>query len=340
MTTLLCESHRIAPPPFVALHQGLTLAADHQVVLLSVQKRPRRFRSQLASPPPQQKPRAMSFSIQIGNRFLIWGVTAAAVLPRHPHDRGCIVGGGHLTSNFRKMLLVIVGLNFIRLFLSENQHSSNVYAIGSDLLGVVEVSALTFLCFLLPYVLQQGLSEYFNIRPGEDLKLPLLGTAVLSFAGVVLSRTAHPNFWALKKLANILSGPVVIRTLRSYNTFTTRQSHGRGFVIAQTVMVNEYSHIIVQLLCAVAYAFNRNNPVDQDSSLDTLMRAIRGVAMPSDWMRILVHAIFLNHLDELFVTTPSGAFQEADELDPEARQHGPHVPLVTGEQLVPRRSRR
>jgi hypothetical protein len=117
-----------------------------------------------------------------------------------------------------------------RLALSANKEFSEASGIGSDILGVVEVIGLTFLCFLTPYVLQRGLASYFRITPGQDLKLPLYPATLLSFLGVFLSRMVHPNFWALKKIANMVLGPRMIQTLRSYNSFTTRESHGRGFI--------------------------------------------------------------------------------------------------------------
>ena len=117
---------------------------------------------------------------------------------------------------------------------------------------------MTFLCLLTPYVLQVGLSQFFNIILGKDLKAPVFFAALLSFLGVSLSRILHPNFWALKKLANAVTGPPVIRTLRSYNSFTTSQSHGRGLVFAQTVTVIEYWHLISQLCCTAAYALDRH----------------------------------------------------------------------------------
>lgn len=121
---------------------------------------------------------------QIEHRFFILGVVAAAVIPRQPSDHsGYWSVGGRLSHNFRKLLLAIAGVNMCRLFLSDDvprEHSGN-YQLGSDILGVVEVTGLTFLCFLTPYVLQCGLSDFFNIRPGESLKFPLYLAVLLSF---------------------------------------------------------------------------------------------------------------------------------------------------------------
>jgi hypothetical protein len=59
--------------------------------------------------------------------------------------------GGWLSHNFRKLLLAIAAANMCWLFLPR-EYSGN-YQLGSDLLGIVEVTGLTFLCFLTPYVL-------------------------------------------------------------------------------------------------------------------------------------------------------------------------------------------
>mmetsp|Transcript_41920 Transcript_41920/g.76644 ORF Transcript_41920/g.76644 Transcript_41920/m.76644 type:complete len:284 (+) Transcript_41920:64-915(+) len=258
---------------------------------------------------------------QLNHRFLVLGVLAAAVIPRQPSDHagwGWGIIGGRLSHNFRKLLLAIVAVNFCRLFLSDDpsREESGTYQLGSDLLGVVEVTGLTFLCFLTPYVLQQGLSQFFHIIPGKSLKFPLYLAALLSFLGVFLSRAVHPNFWALKKLANAVSGPPVIRTLRSYNSFTTAQSHGRGFVFAQTVAVIEYWHLILQLCCAAAYAFNRDtNGTDEETLLDRTMKAARSIAFAADWTRVLVHAMFLNQLDEMYHTSNFNDDADVDDND-------------------------
>lgn len=240
---------------------------------------------------------------QLNHRFFVLGVLAAAIIPRHEitnqqHDNKCWlstrIGGGMLSHNFRKLLLVIAMVNLCRLLSSGRSHQ-----LVSDVLGILEVTLLTFLCFLTPYVLQVGLSQFFNIVPGRDLKAPLCASALLSFFGVALSRRVHPNFWALKKLANAASGPPVIRTLKSYNTFTTSQSHGRGLVLAQTLSVIEYWHLFLQLACAAAYAFNRHETAAEETMLDRTMAAARSIAFAADWTRVLFHATFLNQLEEM-----------------------------------------
>jgi hypothetical protein len=65
-------------------------------------------------------------------------------------DAGASIGG-RLSHNFRKLLLGIAAVNICWLFLPR-EYSGN-YQLGSDLLGIAEVTGLIFLCFLTPYVL-------------------------------------------------------------------------------------------------------------------------------------------------------------------------------------------
>ena len=96
---------------------------------------------------------------EINHRFFVLGVLAAAIIPRHvitnqQHDNKCWlntrIGGGMLSHNFRKLLLVIAMVNLFRLFLSNDlppeDSSSKRSQLGSDVLGILEVTLLTFLC--------------------------------------------------------------------------------------------------------------------------------------------------------------------------------------------------
>lgn len=140
----------------------------------------------------------------IAQRFLIIGVTAAAVRTRIQFDRPCTIGGD-LSRNFRKLLLGIVAVNFLRLVLPGSRTWKDSSGLFVDLLGVVEVTGLTFLCFLTPYILETRLRNYISVpRPGGNFYRPLLGAVFLSCLGVVLSRSVHPNLWCLKKLANAM----------------------------------------------------------------------------------------------------------------------------------------
>jgi hypothetical protein len=66
-------------------------------------------------------------------------------------------------------------------------------------------------------------------------------------------------------------------------------------------MIFEYWHMVVQLACALGYAFN--DPSSNLMALARLLKAARSAGFPADWSRVLVYAIFLNQLDELYHTT-------------------------------------
>lgn len=134
---------------------------------------------------------------QIAKRFLILFVALVSIYPRMPFNERCTVAG-RLSRNFRLLLLGIVAVNLSRLFLPGNESDSPELGLFSDFLGVVEVTALTFLCFLTPDILETKLSRYINLTPGTAFYGPLVASCLLSFFGVVLSRTVYPNWWGLK----------------------------------------------------------------------------------------------------------------------------------------------
>lgn len=255
---------------------------------------------------------------QIAKRFLIIGVALAAIVPRMPFDDRWSIGGG-LSNRFRKLLLAIVTINFSRLFLSGNKEFSKTSGLFSDLLGVLEVTGLTFLCFLTPYILETRLTNFIHIRPGRTFYYPLIGAALLSFFGVLLSRAVHPNLWCLKKLANALSGPPVINVLRQFNLVTTAQAHGNGFMMGQATLTVEYWHLCLQLFCFVGYAFDRHiSSEEEGTGWDTFLEAARSIAFLGDWTRVLMHALFLNGIDEMnnlnvFSENDDGATGEAEK---------------------------
>lgn len=228
--------------------------------------------------------------------FFKLGVLAAALHPRLPGDSRWSIGG-KLSRPFRQVLLVLVALGFVRVFTSQRETKSLLF---SDALGVVEVVGITFLCFLTPFILQCWLADVINIggRPGANLKPWLYVAAILSVLGVVLSRTVHPNLWLFKKIANVVSAPLVLNTLGMYNSITT-PDHGRGTVMSQTLMIVEYWHVATQLLCAVGYALNNHEPEEKDEQWEAFLRASREIAFVSDWTRVLCHALMLNMLDEM-----------------------------------------
>lgn len=191
---------------------------------------------------------------EITKRLFIWGVCAVAIIPRQHIDRTrWSIGGGDISHSFRKILLASVVLNVMRLACK----LCGLPRWMCDILGIVQIVSLSFLCFLTPYILQTWLATRINIggRPGANLMLPLYLTALLSVSGVALSRLIHPNLWSLNRLANVVTGPPVLSTLKQFNTVTSIGGHhaGRGSILCQTLVVVEWWHMITQLLCAVGF---------------------------------------------------------------------------------------
>lgn len=242
---------------------------------------------------------------EITKRLFIWGVCAVAIIPRqHIVRTQCSVGGGNMSNAFRKLLLASVTLNLVRLVF----RLMGVPRLISDIVGIVQVVSLSFLCFLTPYILQTWLAPRINIggRPGADLMLPLYLTAILSISGVILSKLVHPNLWCLNRLCNVVTGPPVLRTLKMYNSATSLGDHaGRGTILCQTLVVIEWWHMLTQLLCAIGYAaLDRNKAVSEYTLLDVVLKGFHDIAFSSIWTRVMAHAIFINLLDELYLTSP------------------------------------
>jgi hypothetical protein len=248
-----------------------------------------------------------NLSLELGKRLFIWGVLVIVVAPRLHIDRSYWTFGGKWSSAFRKLLGMAVFLNIIRLGASMNGHPWLLLL--SDVLGIAEVFGLNFLVFYTPWVLRKWLEDRINIggRPDTPLYFPLQLTLLLSIMGVILSRTIHPNFWSLKKVANIVSTPLIIQTIKLYNSVTSvgGHHHGRGTIMAQTLLVIEYWHLIIQLFSALGYALDpQGKDVENYSPWENCLKAFRDVAFVADWTRVLGHGIFLNLLDEMALVSP------------------------------------
>lgn len=143
---------------------------------------------------------------------------------------------------------------------------------------------------------------------------------LLSAAGVILSHTVHPNLWLLKKVANSLASIPVLRTLRQYNSVTTVGLHinGRGNVLSQSLMLVEYWNIVIQILVAVGYAYNRGIPEDEYNEWDEILLSFRSISFAADWTQVLMHAIFMNVLDELHSLNPQEHESQTTRTHPSA----------------------
>jgi len=248
----------------------------------------------------------MIASDEITKRIFILGVTSFAVLPRQFIDHNYLSIGGDLARSFRQLLLILLGLNLLRLCFAVK--GRNVYQENfSDALGIAEVVGLNFLCFLAPHILQQWLCTRINIggggRPGRNSIIPLYMSTIISIVGVVLSRMVHPNLWCLKKVANLCSGPVILHTLKQYNSVTHigGQQPGRGSITSQSLVLIEVWYFMTQFLCAIGYGMNTNSAEDEYSQWDHFLKAFRGASFVSNWTRIYAHASFINQLDELYL---------------------------------------
>lgn len=250
----------------------------------------------------------MIIADEIFKRLFIWGVAAVAVAPRQHIDRTRCAIGGSLSYNFKKLLLVLVAINFVRLLMKDSNIEDKVQ-IARDLMGIAQQLGNSFLCFLSPYILQTWLANMINLggRAGANLMPPLYASTLLSIAASILARTWHPNFWALRKLGNAISSAPVVGTLKTFNSVTSRGGfhEGRGTILSQTLMTVEYWYITGQMLAVIGFAMNRGSAISQDDTtqLDELFSAFRKACFFLDWTRILAHAIFMNQLDELHLSS-------------------------------------
>ena len=258
----------------------------------------------------------MIATYEIVKRLYIWFVLAISVVPRQHIDRTKCSVGGDLSRPFRRLLLFLVALNFIRMVLKD----SNIpleFRIVADVLGILQHFGTSFLCFLTPYILQKFLVPFVNIggRPGANLMTPLYITTILNVLSVVLVRKVHPNWWSLRKLGNVVSSPPVLDTLKVFNTVTTRGGHhsGRGSILSQSLAIVEYWFLTTQFLCAIGFALDRRlEDPSQETQLDLVLSAFREISFVSEWTRILGHSLFINQLDELFLSTPTGGASSHD----------------------------
>lgn len=94
-----------------------------------------------------------------------------------------------------------------------------------------------------------------------------------------------------------------------FNSVTTRGGHhsGRGTVLSQSLVATEWWFAITQLLCAIGHGWERSVAKSEYTIMDSILEAFRDLVFISDWTRILMHAIFMNQLDELYLSySPSG----------------------------------
>ena len=253
-----------------------------------------------------------------GQLFML-GIAAVAVLPRMPSDTQRWTIGGRLSFPFRRALLILVAISLFRVvcFHVISIDSTSLYLLELDAaLGTVHVIGQTFLCLTTAYLLQRQLSNYINIEgsaPGRNLVPFLFGVSCLTIIGSLGSNTFHTGWGCLTNLAEAISCYPVLKTLRLYRSVTTSGSLRdglRGPVLTQMLTVSEFWYLSTSLLSFVAEALDKTHgemALAEGQFLKLLSIAVRhnqdnGV---DDWTRLLLHAVFLNGLDELHHVLPA-----------------------------------
>ena len=246
-----------------------------------------------------------------GQLFML-GVAILAIAPRLPFDDTSRVSlGGQLSYPFRRALLSLIAIGVFRTLSCHLHHpESKVLALTDVVLGTIQVLGQTFLCLTTAYILQFQMQNFVNIeggRPGRSLMPTFIFVLLSTVTGSFLSLSVHPNWWCLESLAEAASCFPVLRTINTYASVTTGQNHGRGSVLLQTLKLTEYWYLSLALLNFFAEAIDTLHgdvsklEEDQWFALRVLLEATRsnqdnGI---DDYVRLLVHAIFLNSLDEL-----------------------------------------
>jgi hypothetical protein len=256
---------------------------------------------------------------EVAHYCFILAVTFIAIAPRMPFDRPWTIGGD-ISQSFRKLLICIISLYFIRHLL--NNHLTGVYRLFLLVLHASEGIAISFLTLLTPYLLRFWLSSRINVpggrRPGIGL-MPWVYTFVaLSAFGVILRFfTRRSELWIFKKIADALSFIPVQRTIQLYNSFITAAAcyPGRGNVLSQVVMVSEYYALIANLCdigikCVMLFTL-----VDPDFEKSGLVRGVYANNFFGQYTRILCHSIFLNVLDEMHHLTMPSQTEHARDAD-------------------------
>jgi len=252
-------------------------------------------------------------------------IAVLAVSPRLPDNRPlfnfgypCISLGGRLTHRFRLLVVIMLVLHVARSLVADLY----VPYLGTQLvLGVLETFSASFGVLYTPYLLQVWLLGRINIggRPGDNLKTWWIAITSISIVAGVLADTVSLHFWALKKVANVISVYPVWTTLQKYNSVTMLGGPypGRGTVLSQLVSHCEIFVLLSNLadigqemvMFAVASGYypdvyatsvtdGGTKQSHNDSVLMMLMLAIRHTSGFAAWIRILCHSILLNVLDE------------------------------------------
>lgn len=255
----------------------------------------------------------------LAGQIFMFGVAAIAIAPRMPYDVPWQLGGS-LSRPFRQMLCILVLLAAVRIAACHLNHpDSAVLLVLDGILGTLHVVGQSFLCLTTAYLLRYQLSQVIHLDggPGGTLMPYLVAILAVSMLGIILSHAVHPNWIALVSLAEALSCYPVLTTVRLYATTTTYggQHQGRGSVLTQIVAITEYWYLVTSLAAAAAELVHSEDVLDGDDSSSAWSIALEALRHHEengvdDWMRLLMHSIFLNAVDEmthLHPATPSTA---------------------------------
>lgn len=242
-------------------------------------------------------------AIAIAEFVFVLAVTLAAIVPR-PKLNNKSFFGGDLSRPFRQLLFVVACMHILRtLFMKDNRFGAadnqGAQVLQWDLYVVmgVESFCLSFLCLLMPYLLQCRLRELINIRPGRDLLIWLCASLCCNIAGIVFSFSVNPKFWAIKKVGDSLSCIPVLKTILLYDTVMSRNHILDSQVTLQTLRVMESIYLVATLLSASGYWFdNASGP--SGLLIKNLCGGLRLSGVFISWTRALCHAWMLNMVDE------------------------------------------
>lgn len=252
----------------------------------------------------------------LAGQVFILGVACTSIVPRLPSDDNRFSIGGRLSSPFRRALVVLVAIGILRVsvfhFVLPFDNDSAILHVLDGTLGATQVFGQSFLCLTTAYLLQVKLSNYINIEggvPGRSLIPTLVAVFLVTVLSSFLSKSIHGKWACLINFGEALSCRPIVSTLKVYSSFTTRGGDhgGRGSVLVQTLLTIEYWFLTTSVIAFFAEYFFGNyveEQQDSGSELSWYILLLEGIRQNQDngvddWARLLVHAIFLNSVDEV-----------------------------------------
>ena len=233
----------------------------------------------------------------------VLAVTAAAVVPR-PKLNDKSFFGGDLSRPFRQLLCALACMNISRSMFMKDHRFEPAETDGAEnfrwsyyTLTALESFSLSFLCLLMPYLLQCRLRELINIRPGRDLLMWLYAILCCDIAGIALSILVNPRFWAIKRVGDALSCIPVLKTINLYDTVMSRNRILDSQVTLQTLRVIESCNLVATLLAAAGYWFEETSGTNA-LLFENISVGLRLSGIFINWTRALCHAWMLNMVDE------------------------------------------